>query len=442
MAARQALRRVPESAARLTEDDRALLLHLLDLPTAGPLETGGGQPVRLWEAQRAYAEAAGELGFEVVRHAPADRSCLTGDDVPRAVQESAAILPDFLDSQPSLVLRLGPRLARRSTVMFNVHLDTVEGQETGRFDGGRFHGRGAIDAKGPAVGLLAGIRAALAATPALGTELGVLIQVVAGEEGGAMGSFGTRPLVDLGYVGRLNVFCEPTGLRVLTRSTAAMTAAIEVAGRDAIDDDPGKGHNATVLLGFLAQRLATAVPPHATDGQVCIAGIKTGPMHNKVYGSGRLLLNLSYGSQEAGRRLEGTLREAVRSGVAEFSERFRDARDFEITAAEAALVTRLEWLKRGLPALTGGDRWVDDLLVRQAGLARWPDDVPAFTCDAIWMHGVPGTSTAVFGPGSLGHNNAHAAGEFADLAELELFARDIARLLHCFARNEIWNEAS
>jgi acetylornithine deacetylase/succinyl-diaminopimelate desuccinylase-like protein len=433
------LRRVPQEAARLTEADHALLVELLELPTAGPLETGGGHPVRLWEAQEAYAKAATELGFEVVHHAPADPSCLAGDDVPRVLKESADILPDFLECQPSLVLRLGPLLPRERTVMFNVHLDTVFGDDPVRFDGARFHGRGAIDAKGPAVALLRGIRAAQESTPAIGSRTGVLIQAVAGEEGGAMGCIGTRPLVEMGYVGRLNVFCEPTGGRVLTRSTAAMTASIEARGLDAIDDDPGKGHNATVLLGFLAQRLATEVPQHATDGQVCIAGLRTGPMHNKVYGSGQLLLNLSYGSTESARHLEDVLHRAVQTGVVAFREIFRDVRDFTLTAAEAEQVIRVEWLKRGLPALSGDDAWIRDLMMRDAGLPPWPDE-PAFTCDAIWMHGVPDTSTAVFGPGLLGPNKAHASGEFADVAELEAFARDIARVLLSFTRNEIWSQ--
>jgi acetylornithine deacetylase/succinyl-diaminopimelate desuccinylase-like protein len=431
--------RVSSSAARLTGQDRQLLLRLLDLATAGPLETGGRPPPQLWAAQREYAEAAAALGFEVVSHAAADPSCLVREGVPRQVTETAEIVPDFLESQPSLVLRLGPRLPRRSTVMFNVHLDTVDGQEPARFDGARFHGRGAIDAKGPAVALLAGIRAAMAASPAIGTETGILIQAVAGEEGGAMGSFGTRPLVDQGHVGRLNVFCEPTGLRALTRSTAAMTAAIEVGGLDAIDDDPGKGHNATVLLGFLAQHFARVLPPVAADGQVCVAGLRTGPMHNRVYGTGRLLLNLSYGSTKSALRMERALHGALADGLAQFSGIFTGSGDFARTAGEAAEITRLEWLKRGLPALGGGDAALD-LLIDKAGLPTWGAQEPAFTCDAIWMNGVPGTSTMIFGPGSLGPNHAHAPGEFADLGDLEAFARGVARLLLCFTRHEIWSD--
>lgn len=49
----------PRAAVGLTDADRELLLRLLALRTTGPLETGGGEPVELWEAQHAYAEAAG-----------------------------------------------------------------------------------------------------------------------------------------------------------------------------------------------------------------------------------------------------------------------------------------------------------------------------------------------------------------------------------------------
>lgn len=420
---------------KLPAQDRELLELLLRTPTAGPLETGASGPdPQLWEAQRRYAAVAGELGFRTVRHAPATPQSALRDDVPLAVHRAVAEVPGFLQLQPSLVLRLGPVLPRDRTIMFNVHLDTVAGMEPVGFDGIRFTGRGAIDAKGPAVALLAGLRAARAVEPAIGSEVGVLVQAVAGEEGGAMGTIGTRPLVDEGFVGRLNVFCEPTGLRYLPRATAAMTACVRVAGRDAIDDQPEVGHNATVLLGFLAQHVGGALVPQVPDGRVCIAGLHTGRLHNRVYGSGELLLNLSYASAVSGAELETAVSTALRDGIMDFTARFGSIREFARTAADAAEVTRLEWYKRGLPTLAGSDEWGEALLGDGAGIARWPDDEPAFTCDAIWMSGVPGAFTVVLGPGSLAANNAHAQGEYAELAELEAFAAAVARIVVCFAR--------
>jgi acetylornithine deacetylase/succinyl-diaminopimelate desuccinylase-like protein len=380
-----------------------------------------------------YAAAAEALGMRVVHHASPPASAVRRPDVPVAVRRAAED-PGFLAGQPSLVLRLGPALPRESTVMFNVHLDTVAGlDEPVGFDGSRFTGRGAIDAKGPAVALLAGLRAAAARHAAIGREIAVLVQAVSGEEGGAMGTFGTRPLVEAGFVGRLNVFCEPTGLRYLPRATASMTACVAVDGEGAVDDRPGAGHNATVLLGFLAQHLARELDAGAAPGgAVCVAGLHTGDLHNRVYGRGRLLLNLSYASAAAGAAAERAIGEAVASGLREFAQRFAPTGAFARTAADAARITRLEWAKRGLPCLDNADPWAEGVLA-SAGVARWPADAPAFTCDAIWLAGVPGAFTAVLGPGSLDGNHAHAPGEFADLADLEAFAATVATLLIAFA---------
>jgi hypothetical protein len=253
------------------------------------------------------------------------------------------------------------------------------------------------------------------------------VQAVSGEEGGAMGTIGTRPLVAAGFHGRLNVFCEPTGMRYLPRATAAMTACVRVDGDGAIDDRPETGHNATVLLGFLAQHLA-----HALAGEnMCVAGLHTGRMHNRVYGDGRLLLNLGYATTEHGHRLAAAVRAAVDDGLAAFTARFGTVRELARTATDAAKVTTLEWHKQGLPTLTGCAPWCADLFA-EAGIPRWPDDEPSFTCDAIWLHDRPDTATVVLGPGTLAGNNAHACGEYADLADLERFAAAVGTTLHLF----------
>ncbi|WNV82867.1 M20/M25/M40 family metallo-hydrolase [Umezawaea sp. Da 62-37] len=404
--------------------DRDLLLELLRMPTAGPLESDG--EVRLWDAMHAYAAAAHAFGMSTAHLGPAPPEAVRRADVPVVVREAVRRDPRFLECQPSLVLRLG---SAEPTVMFNVHLDTVAPVEPVGFDGVRFHGRGAIDAKGPAVALLAGLREA-ARDPAVGRDVSVLVQAVSGEEGGAMGVFGTRPLVEAGFLGALNVFCEPTGLRYLPRCTAAMTAAVVVRGEDAIDDEPHAGDNATVLLGFLAQHLATALAGRVPDGKVCVAGLHTGRTHNRVHGTGELLLNLSYGSAESAAVLAGALEEGLREGLAEFTERFRGTQPFHRTAVRAAAITALEWRKRGLPALR--DHEVPEL---HGIVPPWPADEPGFTCDAIWMTDVPGTRTAVLGPGSLEANNAHARGEHAHVGELDRFSAVVGELVTRFARN-------
>ncbi|MBD0710639.1 MULTISPECIES: M20/M25/M40 family metallo-hydrolase [unclassified Streptomyces] len=415
--------------------DVGLLLHLLHTPTAGPLETGPGAPHLLTAALRSYATAAARIGFETVSLRAPDPAEVLRDDTPRPVRRAVAADPAFLASQPSLLLRLGPELPRERTVMFNVHLDTVAGGAPPTCDGTRVYGRGAVDAKGPAVALLAGIASAAAFCPAIGRDVTVLVQAVAGEEGGALGTFGTRPLVTAGHVGRLNVFCEPTGLRHLPRATAAATARITVEGEDAVDDRPGAGHNATVLLGFLAQHLAAtlgAAPAEGPAPTVCVAGLHTGTLHNKVHGTGALLLNLPYATAEAGAAAEEALTRALDESVREFTARFSGLPLFARTAADAARITRLTWEKRGLPVLGPGPAWGEALLAR-AGIERRPDTEPGFTCDAIWLADTPDTYTTVLGPGSLDTNHAHAPGEYVDLADLETFASRTAALLTVFA---------
>ncbi len=408
---------------RLSAADHELLLRLLDVPTVNPLEGGDADLVT---AQRLYATAAAAIGFTTVHHAAPDPSVLDRDDVPLLVRHRARE-PGFLAAQPSLVLRLGP--AHAPAVMFNVHLDTVAGQVPVGFDGSRFTGRGAIDAKGPAVALLAGVRAA---ARVLGDAVSVIVQAVAGEEGGAMGTYGTRPLVEAGFVGRLNVFSEPTGLRYATTATAAMTACVSVDGDGSVDDRPDAGHNATVLLGFLAQHLAAELDGAEPGGRVCVAGLYTGTAHNRVYGTGRLLLNLSYPSRAAGTRLERRVDDALRTGIAAFRARFGGTRELRRTAADATRIVSLRWHKRGLPALDCRAAWAADLL-DAAGVEPWPAGEPGFTCDAIWLQDVPGAATVVLGPGCLAANNAHADGEYADLSHLDTFADTVTRVLTEFA---------
>ncbi|WP_307796022.1 hypothetical protein [Amycolatopsis sp. 195334CR] len=230
----------------LLASDHDLLLRLLRTPTTSPLEAGG--PTQLWQAQTAYAEAARAVGFRTARHDCARPADVLRDDVP-AVVRAAAGTPGFLAGQPSLVLRLGRALPFGATIMVNVHLDTAAGPEPVAFDGSRFTGRGAVDAKGPAVALLAGVRQALQLSPAVGRDVGVVLQVVPGAGGGALGRIGTRRLIDAGFHGRLNVFCAPTGLRYVTSAPAEMTARVRADAE----------HDASVLLGFLAQHFAAAL---------------------------------------------------------------------------------------------------------------------------------------------------------------------------------------
>ncbi|QYR23486.1 M20/M25/M40 family metallo-hydrolase [Paenibacillus sp. sptzw28] len=429
-----------------TSDHIDLLLSLLQLNTVTPMETG--RPADIADAQDNYARFATErLDCEVVFHAPPIPDNLEGAVVPLSVHERADRMgSDFWACQPNLVLRLGPERPSDDTVMFNFHMDTVDGTFPVSYDGETFVGRGAADMKGPGVALLAGIEGALRNDPSWLDEFSVLIQCVSGEEGGAMGVYGTKLLAEQGWLGRLNIFAEPSGSIYFDRSTTSMTARIEVNGQDATDDAPHQGHNATLLLGYLAERLLAELsgPIEKDGGKMCLAGIHTGYMHNKVYGSGTLLLNFAYGSTDSGRTIRSLMDEAFIRLIGKFSDEFREAAAARFTAEAAAEICSLTWVKEGLPVLGNRDpEW--EAFLEHIGWVRNPDDhvEQAFTCDAMWAQR-PGSYTIVYGPGSLGGNLAHAEGEFIRLQELERYAGDIMTLLTGYGahrRNQKGKEA-
>lgn len=296
------------------DDDHAeLLLELLRLPTVTPMETR--QPSAIERAQVLLADRAAELGFEIELHEPASSAALRAPGVPLQVLEAAERMGpgDFLACQPNMVLRLGPPRELERTLMLNAHLDTVGGHVPVGLRDGVFSGRGAVDMKGPAVALLAALGAALAQRPDLTDGTTVLLQLVAGEESGAMGSYGTRVLVERGLTGRLNVFAEPSGGVYFDSCTASMTARIRVDGNGSTDDEPEAGENATLLLGYVAAELAARLdaPVAAAGAKVCIGGLATGTMHDRVYGEGTLMVNLAYPTPAAGRALGGDRKSVV-----------------------------------------------------------------------------------------------------------------------------------
>ena len=424
----------PATAPAFDDAHAQLLLELLRTPTVTPMETA--RPPAIAEAQRLMAERAAELGFEVELHEPPPAEALDAPGVPLTVLEVAERMgrDEFLACQPNMVLRLGPARDRERTLMLNAHLDTVGGDVPVGERDGVFTGRGAVDMKGPAVALLAALRTALGERPDLADRVTVLLQLVAGEEGGAMGTYGTRVLAERGLTGRLNVFAEPSGGLYYDACTATMTARVRVDGSGSSDDEPEAGENATLLLGHVAGELAARLdePVARAGAKLCVGGLTTGTMHDRVYGEGTLMVNVAYPSADAARALEEELEEAVRAGCASFAERFGGVRVARRAADAAERICRVEWVKRGIPALAGRDPELEPRLAA-AGIERLPDSRAAerLTCDAVWGALVPGY-TIVFGPGRVGENGAHAADEHVRRDDLESYARAAARLVLAF----------
>lgn len=418
---------------RLGDGDLRWLTDLVEVASVSPLE--GGDPAAADEAQRIVEKGAAARGFEVVYRGAPPPSALDRDDVPVAVRDRADA--DFLAAQPSLVLRLGRPQPPERRIVVNFHVDTVGPHVPPRWDGRRLHGRGAVDAKGPGVAAAVGLAAAFPLVP---DDVEVQLVSVPGEEGGALGTYGTRWLVDRGHVGRLNLFAEPTGARVLDASSATMTPRLRVLGEDSTDDHPDAGHNATVALGWLAAFLARELGPRAEarGAKVCVAGLHTGRSHNRVYGSGDLRLNIAYFDPETAAALASDVERLVAAARGAFATEFAGNPLTRRLVADWDDVVRLDWLKRGLPPLANRDAVQEDLLAA-AGLPRHDGvaDGTAFTCDAIWAAG-PDRYVAVCGPGRLDGNGAHTPDEFVDVDDLDDYAtklRDVVlRFAHLVAR--------
>ncbi|MGC5033285.1 M20/M25/M40 family metallo-hydrolase [Micromonospora sp. DT229] len=413
-----------------TEADLGWLTEFMAVDSVSPLE--GGRLAATRQAQEVFLAGARERGFQVRHYDSPPVESMTSEDIPMPVRRALEADPDtFLDAQPCLVVAMGEPAPAERRLVINFHVDTVGPHIEPRLDGDILHGRGAVDDKGPGVAAAVGVAAAFAAHPWLAQCIEVVLTSVPGEEGGAMGVFGTRWLVRQGYTGRLMLFAEPTGGRVLDACTAAMTPRLRVVGEGSTDDHPGDAHNATVALGFLADHLVRAVGPRAAalGAKLCVAGLHTGTAHNRVYGEGELLLNIAYRDEVGGEAL-----------VHEVQRAFDEARD---VFAKAHLgnpftarlvddwdrVVRLDWLKRGLPVLDNRDPEMEDLLA-EAGFARHDGlaDGSAFTCDAIWAGG-PDRYVAVCGPGRLDENGAHTAAEWVRVDDLATYARQIRDLV-------------
>ncbi|OIK07909.1 peptidase M20 [Streptomyces monashensis] len=408
---------------RFRAEDVRWLLDLMAENTVSPFE--GGDPSGIARAQELFAAGAVRRGLALKQRTCPPADFLSQPGVPEQVHQAVQGDPEgFLGAQPSVVVGMGDPQPADRRLVFNFHMDTVGPHVPPRLDGRTVHGRGAVDDKGPGVAALLGIAAAFAEDPGLAHEIEVQIASVPGEEGGAMGVYGTRWLVESGVVGRLMVFAEPTGGRSLDACSAAMTPQVSVTGDDSTDDHPYDGHNATLALSLLACSLTDRLAPIAErlGAKVCVAGLHTGMSHNRVYGSGRLRLNIAYYDTAAAAELARAVEESLPAARAELLERYPDNPVARRLAEDWTKVVRLDWLKRSLPPLANRDPEMEALLA-SCGLPRHDGvaDGSAFTCDAIWAAG-PGRYVVTCGPGTLDGNGAHTPTEHVRLDDLETYA--------------------
>ncbi|MEU5365732.1 M20/M25/M40 family metallo-hydrolase [Streptomyces sp. NPDC005925] len=414
-------------------DDDAIdfLLRFLDVPSVSPLE--GGDPAQTRRAQDLFGAFAASRGFTVSQEVADPAGVLADPRTPVLVREKAA-LDGWLSDQPVVAASIGDPDAPR-TLVINAHVDTVSPHLAVTLRDGVIRARGAVDDKGPQVAALCGVARAYRDDPGLARRVRTTLLSVPGEEGGAMGCYGTKPALERRGKASLLVFAEPTGLLVHDTSFATMTLEVTMDAPDSTDDFPYENANATLVLGAVATGLASGLKDRVEgrDVRCCIAGLHTGTQHNRVYGSGRLLVNIAYCDAGAAAAVRESAEEILTATVERVKEEYGTSRFGRLWARDLGRVLHWRWLKQGLPSLRNRSETYEALLA-ECGFDRLAGDQlgEAFTSDAIWGQGAA-DYTVICGPGGLDSHGAHTDGEYVTVDELNEYARRIALLVRRLA---------
>jgi acetylornithine deacetylase/succinyl-diaminopimelate desuccinylase-like protein len=215
-------------------DVRRLLAELVALPSVHPAADAGGS-------------VPGEAALAAWL---ADRLRRLG---------AAVDLRPLAPGRPSVVAVWEPAGRATATVILMPHLDTVgvDGMTVPPFRltrgaGGRLHGRGACDTKGPTAALLAALGAPACARAIRRGRTRWIVAASAGEE---QGSLGAEALFADGLRADFVVALEPTQLRVVRAAKGLLRVWIDVPGKSAHGAHPERGVNAV----YRALPLAVAV---------------------------------------------------------------------------------------------------------------------------------------------------------------------------------------
>lgn len=316
---------------------------------------------------------------------------------------------EVLPGRPNIIARLPGRDATRRVVL-EAHTDTVtvKGMSIPPFDprieNGKLYGRGSSDTK-------AGLAAMMHAVASLHADdiqppCEVWLAAVVDEE------YSYRGVVKLceGLTAHAALVAEPTGLRAVIACKGVLRWRIVVRGKAAHSGKPHLGvnaiyHMAQIVLGLEAehQRLAGRAHPLLGPATLNVGVIQGGVQVNFVPDSCAIEIDRRL---LPGETVEGVL--AYYQGMLDTLRAKHPALD---AFMEAPMLTdeAMETPADSAPAQLAGT------VLKEMGLNGELCGVP-FSCDAskLSRQGVP---SLVFGPGSI--DQAHAAVEFVDLAEVE-----------------------
>jgi acetylornithine deacetylase/succinyl-diaminopimelate desuccinylase family protein len=315
------------------------------------------------------------------------------------------------------------------TLLFNGHYDVVPVPDarqwphppfSGEVVDGKLHGRGSCDMK-------AGIAACLAAVSALqraGLEPNgrLLMHLVADEE--ALGTHGTRYLVDNGYCEGVTeaLVGEPTAMHLVTAERGAVWLRIETRGVSAHGSTPRLGVNAIEHMAHVIR---------------VVSGIRFGKMH-EMLGAPTLNVGTIHGGSKVNmvpdrceieidrRTIPG---ETIEDVVAEFERALDDARqgvpdlDARVEVDDSAESSETP-AGTTLVSLIGEARDVFGIEGSEVGYAG--------ATDARFIINQGHVPSIVFGPGDP--LQAHTTGENLDITQLvqatRAYAYAIARFLN------------
>lgn len=335
----------------------------------------------------------------------------------------AAELQEIAPDRPNVVAHVPGRTGRHR-LLLECHLDTVQvtGMDapfTPRLEGGRLHGRGAVDDGGCVAAMMLALRA-LAADPA---ECDVTLLAAMDEEfqyRGIAAYLADGHRADGGIAG------EPTSLRIVTACKGCVRWRVEIRGRAAHSSEPWRGADAIAAGADLHAHLRHMLGPRLAE------------RHNALVGSPTLLCSIIEGGQGPNTVAERCLLTFDRrtlpgeTGLSAWEEAKRETEAFAAGLGEGLTVIvhppfidslSMEIEEVGHPIIRAARA-----VCRAEGIEDTPLGV-AYGSDATKMtdQGIP---TIVFGPGDIAQ--AHAVDEFVGVAEVAQAARMIEAIARQF----------
>jgi len=330
--------------------------------------------------------------------------------------------------RPNVIGTYGSPDAHR-TLLLEAHLDTVgvNAMDFAPFEGnvreGRLYGRGACDTKGPmAAALWALDEATLQRLKSAGYRV-----LYIGARGEEAGNEGALELVEHGICADEVIILEPTDLQIVCSHKGALWLRVTVHGRAAHGSNPDVGVNAIYGICKLIAHLRKDL---AKQSESISSKMLSGPTLSvgNIHGGEAVNIVPERCSVDLDRRV---LPEEDMDDILNHLEKTLE----ELRAAGDIVGFEISTLDRTSPFVSSTQPRIARMLLQgclQAG--RRSDIVGApWYSDAGIFAPVCG-ETVVFGPGGI--SQAHTAGEYIDLEELQCGANALRRLFELLAAAE------